>query len=318
MSTKKKTEKKTADVAIVMPVYNRARLVKRTIRSIEAQKVWPSEFIIVDNNSTDNSLQVVTELADELRAKGMNVKVLTENVQGAAASRNRGLAEVTAKWVMFFDSDDEMKPLHIKEAFRTADQHPDADLVGWDCEAIALDGNVEIRPFSVFHAKRRNLYHGNMATQRYMARTELIRKAGGWDEKILIWNDIELGARILSFRPKMVKRTGELHVLIHAQRESITGSTFAERVDKYGAPLRAIINDLTPRWLYGVALKAMILAADMTLEGSNHGPEWRDKILAAVPGAWPRAVLRAAYAYRCRGLRGGARLFHYLLPKYKG
>ena len=315
MSSSKKSVHKTADIAIVLPVYNRARIVKRTIRSIEGQKVWPSELIMVDNASTDNTRQVLNDLAAELTDKGMNIKVVTEEERGAAAARNRGLAEVTAKWVMFFDSDDEMMTTHLKSAMACAERHPDAEIIGWDVEGINLDGTCRRELFNVSRAKRRNLYNGSMATQRFMAHTELVRRVGGWNKKMLIWDDIELGSRLIAQRPKMVKRHDEILVLRHAQRESITGTTFAEREPLYKAPLDALLENLGERWKNPIALKAMILAADMTREGSDHGIRWRHYILDAISGTRTRAILKAAYAYQVHGGRGTARIFHSLLPR---
>ncbi|MDE6485411.1 MAG: glycosyltransferase family 2 protein, partial [Duncaniella sp.] len=100
--------KTTPLIDVIIPVYNRASIVEKTLRSIERQTVWPARVILVDNNSTDGTMQVLKRWAEEMTGRGLQVKVLSEAMAGAAAARNRGLDASAAEYVMFFDSDDVM------------------------------------------------------------------------------------------------------------------------------------------------------------------------------------------------------------------
>ena len=300
------------EITVVMPVYNRAAIVGEAVRSIAAQRVRPAALLLVDNASIDGTAAVLASLASELSAPGFEVRVLSEGTPGAAAARNRGLTEVTTDWVMFFDSDDVMLPGHVESAARAVAGAPQADVVGWDVDMEIAPGRLRRVPFEVRDMQYHNLFHATFATQRYMARTSLVRRAGGWDPAMLIWDDIELGARLLSLAPHVVKVAGDggATVVVARHESSISGLTFASRKEHYAAPLRAMAATLGERCHHWVALKAMILAADMAREQSEAGPALRRAILGAVPSWRTRAMLRFAYSYRRWGGRGVARLLH--------
>ena len=89
-------------VSIVMPSYNTGRFIKETIDSVLAQSYTMWELIIVDDCSTDNTDDVVSQyLADE------RIRYIKNDTNsGAAVSRNRALREAKGKWIAFLDSDD--------------------------------------------------------------------------------------------------------------------------------------------------------------------------------------------------------------------
>ena len=88
-------------VSIVMPSYNTEKYVRETIDSVIAQTYTNWELIIVDDCSTDNSVQVIKSIGD------FRIKLLiNEKNSGAAVSRNKALREARGKWIAFLDSDD--------------------------------------------------------------------------------------------------------------------------------------------------------------------------------------------------------------------
>ena len=91
------------DITIVIPVYNRRGLIKRTLESIRRSPVSGVPVIVVDNGSTDGTL----ELLNEYSAAYPSITIAQEPVRSAAAARNKGLSLVKTTWVYFFDSDDE-------------------------------------------------------------------------------------------------------------------------------------------------------------------------------------------------------------------
>ena len=88
-------------VSIIMPSYNTANYIADSIKSIQAQTYTNWELIIVDDCSTDNSVEVIRSF-DEPR-----IKLLKNEINsGAAISRNYALREAKGKWIAFLDSDD--------------------------------------------------------------------------------------------------------------------------------------------------------------------------------------------------------------------
>lgn len=89
-------------VSIVMPSYNTGRYIKETIESVLAQSYPTWELIIVDDCSTDNTDEVVSEYLADQRIH----YIKNDTNSGAAVSRNRALREAKGKWIAFLDSDD--------------------------------------------------------------------------------------------------------------------------------------------------------------------------------------------------------------------
>lgn len=297
-----------ADITIVIPVHNRAEIVGRTLASVEAQTLRPLAVVLVDNASTDGTADTLRSWA--ARPHGLDVRVVDEPVPGAASARNRGLSEVCTEWTMFFDSDDTMHPDHCQRALEAA---KGADIVGWDVR-YHCDGTTSRCRFYADDAQFHSLFHGSMATQRYMARTALFRRAGGWNSSAFYWNDIELGARLLALNPRIRHAGAGITVDVYAQEQSITGTRFSDRADKAMAPLEALRLTLGPERAFWVDVKAAILAADCAKEGAaDIAKRIMRTTLARTGSRRRRMILRAAYAWRRAGLRGAARILRPLL-----
>ncbi len=93
-------------VSIVMPSYNTAQYIKQSIESILAQTYTAWELIIVDDCSTDNTDEAVSEFLSDTRIR----YIKNDRNSGAAVSRNRALREARGKWIAFLDSDDLWMP----------------------------------------------------------------------------------------------------------------------------------------------------------------------------------------------------------------
>ncbi|MEM6770898.1 MAG: glycosyltransferase family A protein, partial [Bacteroidota bacterium] len=93
-------------VSIVIPVRNGAHFLPRAVASALGQQHRPLEVIVVDNNSTDTTAEVLATLAKA----HPEVKATSCSTPGAAAARNRGLREAQGDWVQFLDVDDTLYP----------------------------------------------------------------------------------------------------------------------------------------------------------------------------------------------------------------
>ena len=89
-------------VSVIMPSYNTASYIAKSIESVIAQTYTDWELIIVDDYSTDNTDEVVAPFLTDPRIR----YIKNEENSGAAVSRNRALHEAKGKWIAFLDSDD--------------------------------------------------------------------------------------------------------------------------------------------------------------------------------------------------------------------
>lgn len=100
-------------VSIIMPSFNTAKYISDSIKSIQAQTYSNWELIIVDDCSTDDSLNVIHSLVEPRIRLFQN-----EKNSGAAISRNYALREAKGKWIAFLDSDDIWVPEKIEKQIR--------------------------------------------------------------------------------------------------------------------------------------------------------------------------------------------------------
>lgn len=301
-----------AELTVVVPVYNRAKVVAPTLRSLAMQGVeWP--VVLVDNGSTDSTREVLLGWAEERRRAGASVIVVDEPTPGAAAARNRGLREVKTPWVLFFDSDDFMSYDHLLRVATAITRHRKADIIGWDVALMRVNGRLERHRFASRDLMFRNMFNAVFATLRYAVRTDLFRRVGAWDESVRGWDDYEVGFRLAAAGPRVVKLRGEPSVLVIEQEQSISGTDYASgaakweyALDRCEATLRRHGLRRELRWL---ELRRMVLAALYAREGSSEASRLSNEVMARTHSAWTRTLLRAAYEYTRRGGRG----IHWLL-----
>lgn len=91
-------------LSIIIPVYNVEEFVEKCIRSCEAQNIPKDEYevIVVNDGATDNSLQMVEEVARDYE----NITIINQSNAGLSAARNTGMAHAHGEYYMFVDSDD--------------------------------------------------------------------------------------------------------------------------------------------------------------------------------------------------------------------
>ena len=101
-------------VSIITPTYNCGKYMAETIRSVQAQSFINWEMIIVDDCSTDNTDDIVSQYLTDIRIKYF--KNITNS--GAAVSRNYALCEAKGKWIAFLDSDDLWTPDKLEKQLK--------------------------------------------------------------------------------------------------------------------------------------------------------------------------------------------------------
>lgn len=118
-------------ISIIIPVYNHAHMLKRSVESIFRQTYRPLEVIIVNDGSTDNFDQEIEEcllLTDGDNIGGGSVlSVIRQSNLGAAAARNRGFTKAKGEYVIFWDADTLAHPQMLQKMFDALQKYPEAD-----------------------------------------------------------------------------------------------------------------------------------------------------------------------------------------------
>lgn len=112
-------------VSVIIPVYNAERYCCDTISSVLNQTYKNFELILVDDGSTDNSLRIIKDFANN----ESRIKVVHTENYGVSHARNVGLSYATGEWIHFIDSDDYIEPNMMEEMYSIISKHNDADVV---------------------------------------------------------------------------------------------------------------------------------------------------------------------------------------------
>lgn len=124
-------------ISVVIPLYNKEKSIRATLESVLAQTYTDYEVIIVDDGSTDNSLQVVRKGIRELGSN--RVRVIHQENGGVSSARNKGIEEATGEYVAFLDADDYWECDVLLEFDRLINDFPDATLYALGCGNMTND-----------------------------------------------------------------------------------------------------------------------------------------------------------------------------------
>jgi glycosyltransferase involved in cell wall biosynthesis len=125
-------------VSVIIPTYNRAAWVTEAAASVLTQKFWDYELIVVDDGSTDATLEALASFRGQ-------VKVLRRKERrGVSAARNLGAGASRGDWLAFLDSDDLWLPDKLARQIDYLRAHP--DLLICQTEEIWLRNGVRVNP----------------------------------------------------------------------------------------------------------------------------------------------------------------------------
>ena len=112
-------------ISVIMPSYNTGKYISDSIKSVIDQTYPDWELIIVDDCSTDDTVDVINSFSDP-----RIILLKNEINSGAAVSRNRALRAAKGRWIAFLDSDDIWEPEKLEKQISFMEKHPEYDLVG--------------------------------------------------------------------------------------------------------------------------------------------------------------------------------------------
>jgi len=194
-------------VSVVIPTYNRADKVRKTVESVLAQSFTDLEIIVVDDGSSDETRETLEH------AFGDRIRYYFQSNRGVSTARNKGIEEARGEWIAFLDSDD----LWVKEKLEyqldaLARFSPQCDACYTD---VRLLNHPETRTlFQMAGPGRR--HEGTMGVNRdvlevlinpggggmlvcissLIARADAVRKAGGFDPNLGFYADSEFMFRL--------------------------------------------------------------------------------------------------------------------------
>jgi glycosyltransferase involved in cell wall biosynthesis len=109
-------------ISVIIPVYNTEKYLAQAIKSVLDQTVQPDEIIVVDDGSTDKSVEVARQFLPK-------VKIITQQNKGAGTARNVGIKEASGAYLAFLDADDLWVENKLEQQLSYLENHPETDMV---------------------------------------------------------------------------------------------------------------------------------------------------------------------------------------------
>jgi glycosyltransferase involved in cell wall biosynthesis len=166
-------------ISIIIPIYNRAHLIRETLDSIIAQTYSNWECIIVDDGSFDGSREVVLQYI-ETDDRFVLYDRPSDKLKGPSSCRNCGFTFSKGNYIQFFDSDDIMHPDHLKEKI---DSIGNADFVVCKLKEFYIKFNNE---FNIMDEKEDNIYTDSIFEDFVMGSFPMMMVAPMWKRKSIL------------------------------------------------------------------------------------------------------------------------------------
>jgi len=238
-------------ISVITATYNRADVLRRAVESVRSQTVKPFEYIIVDDGSTDDTSQLLSQYDDSW----ITTIALNKNC-GPATAWNRAIEQVNTAYTTFLDSDDEYLPHRLERTIEILDKHPNTGGIAHTFEKVRNKKRTH-RPVPDCRLTHKRLVNRNLigGTSNTAYRTAAIRDVGGFDESFQSSIDYELQLRLTEAsdligidevlcrkyddRPDRIQRTPEriiagLERLIDKHSSNLTQHNIAKRRVRIG------------------------------------------------------------------------------------
>jgi glycosyltransferase involved in cell wall biosynthesis len=188
------------NVAVVIPVRDRAGMVVEAIASVSGQTYRDLGIVVVDDGSTDGSAVAAEEA---LAGSAPSARVLRTPPRGVAAARNAGAAQLDARWVAFLDSDDLWLPTKLERQITWLAARPAYRIAQTDERWIDAGRHRNPR---LRHRKEEQLFLRSLgcclvSPSAVILSREALAAYGGFDETFPVCEDYELWLRVTAREP---------------------------------------------------------------------------------------------------------------------
>ena len=179
-------------VSVVIPAFNRWRLLAEAIDSVLAQSYRDFELIVVDDGSSDATASELAKLASRLQF------FVTER-RGVSAARNLGVSQSRGYYIAFLDSDDLWLNSKLERQTRFMDEHPEFHICQTD--EIWIRNGVRVNPRAVHQKPSGDIFSSSLelclvSPSAVMMTKALFERTGGFDEAFPVCEDYDLWLRI--------------------------------------------------------------------------------------------------------------------------
>ena len=186
-------------ISIIIPTYNGSRFINRAISSVLNQTYTDWELLIIDDNSTDNTAELVNEFAKQ--DQRIKLYKTSQNSGGPALPKNIGLENAKGEYVAFLDHDDEWLPEKLEKQLKIFEESSDKNLGLVSCFINIRNGNGNLI------LKHKKFYKGDvikhLAINNFiltcscvMTKLNILKEVGLFDLRFKRADDVDMWLKI--------------------------------------------------------------------------------------------------------------------------
>ena len=188
-------------ISVVIPLYNKEQSIVATLQSVFDQNYTDYEVIIVDDGSTDNSLNVVRSFVHSFTPSfNININIIHQENAGVSAARNTGILAANGEYVAFLDADDLWDENFLRAMAELIHEYPGKSIYGLGCEQVKR-GEKPILKDSYY----RGVSTWDYATMAFTGTSACVRCAdaiavGLFDTRMTHGEDLDMWWRLMLLR----------------------------------------------------------------------------------------------------------------------
>jgi glycosyltransferase involved in cell wall biosynthesis len=182
--------------SVIVPTYNRAELIEKTINSIFAQDFQDYEIIVIDDGSTDNTIEILKPYQERIR-------ILQQPNRGAGAARNLGIQYAKGRYIAFLDSDDQWLPWSLTNYEKLIREYQEPSFICGTFINVQIGEHLPLQHESAPIAKYYKDFYScpdlslySFGTCSVAVKTEVIREVGVFSELRSNYEDMDLWLRL--------------------------------------------------------------------------------------------------------------------------
>lgn len=214
-------------VSVIIPAYNAEKTILETIQSLQQQTFSDFEAIVINDGSTDSTLELLSKIEDS------RLKVFSYENGGLPVARNRGIDRATGEYITFIDADDLWTPDKLELQLAALQHHPEAGVV-YSWTAFINEKSEFLYAWSPLY------YEGNVYPElliknfissgsNILARRQFIEKAGKFDPTLKSAEDWDYYIRLAALCPFVL--VPKYQILYRRSSQSMTSKV--DVMEKY-------------------------------------------------------------------------------------
>jgi hypothetical protein len=196
-------------ITILMPAYNTATYIGEAISSVLAQDFETFELLIIDDGSTDETINIIRSYVDN------RIRIIRQEHSGISVALNRGLQEANTNYIARFDADDICLPGRLRKQYDFLEKNPGHVICGGEAKYISEDGEY------LFDFKCPAYSHEELLViikqtcpfihSAVMYRKEAVLKAGGYCahaynfEDHILWRRLASQGKFCNLQEQLIK-----------------------------------------------------------------------------------------------------------------